>query len=789
MTMKKTSARLGAGTLALATVVAGLSFGPAANAAPQASGSTTFKLVYKESPSVWVAVSNYWDVGSTVRTDSEASALAAADELTYDPAAKTIKSARTGSCLYDGDAIYGKSWFGFVADCNYVTAPVWVPSGRGDFVSERHPDRRVTAITSPQGGKPGLLGLEATSAGKPLELVSGYHAFTAAVQSVDVRARTADLSGRAVPGATVIINDTESVTADAVTGEWSYTVMGLKLGKNPIKLEQYEGAGNKTGETSVEADLAIADISATATFLPDVTKSMIIAGSAQAGADVQIFQGDKMIKTVPAADVTGHFSAEIAAPNAGGVQTYTVKQVLDGETAPDPVDVTADFGAAVSIVTPVNDAVHNGGALRFQGRGVAGGKVELREQGKQGVIGTADVLANGIWTINTTNIPGKKATYAATLTGKGNNVTTAAVTLNPDADSAQQPIVNPIGEGSNVIIGTGGTPGATIIVRDKAGNPVGTGTVEEDGSWTVTVPPTLGPGKHDLDVIERRDGNDSTPTPIAVDFGAAIVATDATADDTGIVTFTGTGAADASVEVKGKSGRLLATTTVKRDGTWTAVSTMQLPAMRYIVDAFQTTGIGVKSSAEVSFDIKDTTPIAKPVTFTGPAKDSTVNNPKPVFSGTGEPGAKIIVKGTTTEVADTTVKVDGTWSVQSKIALRNTDYILNAVQVPTNGAAQSTATNSFSIKYTAAQSLIVETPAADSTVDGPRPTFTGKGDPGATIVVAGTTKEVATAVVRKDGTWTAVSTIDLAKGEYLLTVTQNATNGDMEKTTVQFAVK
>jgi len=759
--------RLGAAGLAAATITTGLAFGPAAaNAAPVVSPTTA--------PLVFSSAGSYWAVSSTGSVTSYSKFGDA-----YKNAAKfNIPGTTTGllrlngtnSCIADGG-----SYFTSVTTCNTSE------TSQGWRLDENHQIVRSSG-PSPIKINDGKLGVNKGT-------FATFATFSGAVQALDLHARTADLVGLAVPNSTVILNDTVSIPVGA-DGAWSYTVTGLKLGKNDIKLEQYEGDNNKTGETSVVADLAVVPITASSTFVAgDVSKPMTISGTAQAGANVEIWQGDTKLRTVPAAAVTGAFTADIAAPNAGGVQSYTLKQVIDGETAADTATVTADFGAQVAITTPANDMIHDGGALRFQGRGVAGGKVDLREQGKQGVIGTATVLANGIWTIDAANIPGKKATYVATQTGKGNNVTTSAVTLNPDGN-VTAPVVSPIAEGSNIVSGSGATPGSTIIVKDEDGNELGRDTVDEHGNWSVTVPPTLGPGKHDLEIVERNDdGDESDPTKVTVDFGAAIVATNAVADDKGIVTYTGTGQAGATVEVKGKSGRVLATTTVKADGTWTAVSTMALPAQTYTVDAFQSTGIGVKSSSEISFEVKNTTPVAKAVQFTGPARNSTVFTNTPTFSGTGEPGANIKVGGTVRTVGETTVKADGTWTVKSNVALENDSYALRALQTPANGAAQSTDTNPFTITYKAAEKLQVLSPAADSTVAGPRPTFTGTGDAGATITIKGATRTVATAVVQNDGTWTATSTIDLAKDVYNLTVAQDALNGDMEQTTVKFTVK
>ncbi|WP_156322518.1 hypothetical protein, partial [Leucobacter musarum] len=68
----------------------------------------------------------------------------------------------------------------------------------------------------------------------------GTEQIGAQVDAVDLGARTADISGYGVPGATMILNDTEQVPVGA-DGNWSYTLLGLNLSTNDIKVEQYEG--------------------------------------------------------------------------------------------------------------------------------------------------------------------------------------------------------------------------------------------------------------------------------------------------------------------------------------------------------------------------------------------------------------------------------------------------------------------------------------------------------------------------------------------------------------------
>ena len=342
-------------------------------------------------------------------------------------------------------------------------------------------------------------------------------------------------------------------------------------------------------------------------------------------------------------------------------------------------------------------------------------------------------------------------------------------------------------EGPVDFAGTG-DPGALIEVKSFT-KVIASTTVRPNGSWDAVSVIPLPAGEYGFQVFQTALNSDVDSQVIYVSTRPAdkdVKFTSAVVDDRGIVTYAGTGQPYASVEVTGKSGRVLATTTVGIDYMWTAVSTVALPAQAYTVDASQVTVSGTRSAAEISFEIKNP---AKAVTFTGPAANSAVTNSKPVFSGQGEPGAKVIVKGSVRTVATTSVKTDGTWSVRSDIALDNGSYALSAVQTPTNGAAQSTAMNPFVVQYKAAAKLVVATPAADSAVQGPRPTFTGKGDAGATITIKGATRTVASAVVQNDGTWTATSTVDLAKDVYNLTVTQDALNGDMGQATVKFTVR
>ncbi|WP_344033611.1 hypothetical protein [Leucobacter iarius] len=491
--------------------------------------------------------------------------------------------------------------------------------------------------------------------------------FSASVQSVDLHARTADLTGHAVPGSTVILNDSTEITVGE-DGTWSYTITGLKLGKNTIKVEQYEGENNKTGDTTVDVELNVAPITATAAFLPDVTKNLTISGVAQAGANIEIWQGTKMLKVTPAAAITGAFSTDLTAPNAGGKQTYTIKQVIDGETAATTFDVTADFGAAALIETPLPDAEHNGGALRFQGRGVGGGQISLKNQAGT-EIGTATVLANGIWTIDAANIPATDGIYTATQTGKGNNVTTASVHLNPGVTNEKLDVATParngrVNAGTITFTGTS-NPNAKIELRSIAtGDPLGTTTADSKGDWSVDVNKNLGAGTYTIRVVNgslTEDRSFTAVNPVVDQLDVKTPAAGGTPVAPGTVTFTGTANAGAKIELKSvATGDPLGTTTANAAGNWSVDVNKQLTTEQvYTIRVVNGT-----KQVDRTFTVKKPS-VTEELTVTGPATGTPVAPGTVTFTGTANAGAKIELKSIVTNMSlgTTTADGNGDWSV------------------------------------------------------------------------------------------------------------------------------
>jgi len=174
----------------------------------------------------------------------------------------------------------------------------------------------------------------------------------------------------------------------------------------------------------------------------------------------------------------GAWTADIPAPNASGDYPVTVHHEIDGE-ANGEIVVTVAYGAGVAITAPVEGMAHDGGPVTLRGTGEVGAQVTVREEGRSTVLGSAQVLANGQWTIRTTDVDDRKHVLEASQTGKGNNTTTSTVTLNPENGEQPPVIVAPTVEtpeaGSTVttsrpVFSGHGQDGATVtIVQATAG--------------------------------------------------------------------------------------------------------------------------------------------------------------------------------------------------------------------------------------------------------------------------------------------------------------------------------
>ncbi|WP_194293017.1 Ig-like domain-containing protein [Streptomyces smaragdinus] len=611
------------------------------------------------------------------------------------------------------------------------------------------------------------------------------------------------VTGTGEPGATVTVSidgvviGTTTVNPDST---WSLqTTDPLADGPHTVSATQTDVVGNvspaASNDFTVDSTGPAAPVitspaagSTTADSTPDIT------GTGEPGATVEVFvDGTAIGVTTVAPDGTWTFTP--TTPLADGPHTVTATQTdAAGIVSPvsAPVDFTVDTGAPAApvITAPADGSTISSPTPTITGTGEPGATVNVVLDGTP--LGTATVAPDGTWSLPvTTPLADGPHTVEATQTDATGNVSPAATsTFTVDATAPAAPVITGPADGSTItsttptITGTG-EPGATVDVTVD-GTVVGQTTVNPDGTWSLPVTTPLADGPHTVTATQTDPSGNVSPaatSTFTVDTTApaapvieAPTSGSSTTDTT--PTVSGTGTPDSVVTVTDSTGAVLGTATVAPDGTW-SFDSVALADGTYTISATQTDPSGNVSpvSNSVIFTV-DTTAPAAPV-ITGPADGSTINDPTPTITGTGEPGATVEVTVDGTVIGTTTVNPDGTWSLPTTTPLADGPHTVSATQTDAAGNTSPAGTSTFTVDATAPAAPVITAPADGSTIGDPTPTISGTGEPGATVNVVLDGTPLGTVTVAPDGTWSLPVTTPLADGPHTVEATQTDALGNV----------
>ena len=361
---------------------------------------------------------------------------------------------------------------------------------------------------------------------------------------------------------TVTLNDIDYSTTIDANGNWSISVPAdvvadLPQGALTLTVTANDEAGNPANishDVTVNSDLpALSGISLSAgdtLNLAESLQDLVVSGTTEANLPVSVTLNG-ITYTTTAAD-NGSWSLSIPAADLqqladGGTTLNIAVTDADGNTATDTADLNVAFNTlpTLTLELPFGDALLSQADVGIE-QTLSGTSSELAENTVITVdIGelsfTTQVGADGNWSLT---LP------ANTLTAVADGIIQLTVTANDAAGNPAQasasvevlqtpPALPTIGEtqfGDNVINSTeAGTvqlitgtidasDGQTVTVNVD-GNPL-TVTVDANGNWTASLPPTLiaslGNGTHTLTVVTTdRAGNTSEATQ---DFTSAITA-------------------------------------------------------------------------------------------------------------------------------------------------------------------------------------------------------------------------------------------------------------------------
>ncbi|MGX7005610.1 Ig-like domain-containing protein [Caballeronia sp. KNU42] len=559
----------------------------------------------------------------------------------------------------------------------------------------------------------------------------------------------------------------------------------------------------------------------------------VIKGTADAGDIVSVYDGVRLIGTA-LADANGNWTlTPTVALKAGAHNFAAIPQDSHGNfgassnvvgiqiapnSTPAPVitDVLDTKGTSSDLVSIPSGSASNGAQPTVSGTGVIGDTVTLYQNGT--ACGSAVVDATGHWSINVSPALSNGAhVMQATQVGNGLaqsgssntwsiiiDTTTPATPSNPSMTDDNGKAI-PAGGTTNdphPHIDGKGTPGDTITVYDN-GTVIGSTTIGGDGNWSFTPSPDLGPGAHDIVVVETNPAGTPSPAsdPIHVVIDTSTPATPAAptmTNDSGVAIPAGSTTADAHPHIAGTgtagdiikvydNGVVIGSTTVGGDGKWSFTPATDLSNGSHSITVVDVNAAGTPSaaSAPINVVINSTTPATPPApTMTNDSgvsipAGSTTADAHPHINGTGTAGDTIKVYDNGVVIGSTTVGADGKWSFTPSTDLSNGTHSITVVDVNAAGTP-SAASSPINVVINSSTPAAPPAPILtnDSGVTIPSgsttaitvPHIGGTGVAGDIIKVYDNGTEIGSTTVGGNGKWTFSPSTDLSVGTHSITV-------------------
>ena len=619
----------------------------------------------------------------------------------------------------------------------------------------------------------------------------GY--FHAEVADIDLEAGTAKLvDGVAPEGADSV--EVSWKTADGATksrnvtlkedGTWSRDLDGLALGKTTVHLEAFAG-DESLAESDVEVDLAVSDLTANAEFSDDVDEVAHITGTASPHSSIVAFHGERQIQTTMA-DAEGKYSLAINPPNVGGPYDVRVDQRIRGQ-AVNSAEVQLDYGTAVSITGPEDgETLDPGDDLVVRGAAQPGAELKIYEQGKADApLKELTVGTNGTYraVIDGDTLEDREYKLVVQGVSKGHNITSAEVTVNPGKSTVKQPTAQVDFDADvtkRAVVSGEGAAGATITVKNGS-DTLGSTSVADDGTWSLAIEP-IGPGQHTLTV--EQTGVDGTQTTTAVaDYGDAVAIT-SQADGKvapGVTEISGTTQAGAQVQVT-VGGKIIDATV--EGTTWTAQAEIAPSPSPLTITATQRSK-GALTTTDTKQVTTDAQQEAKDVTITDPADHTFTPQQTTTVRGTATPFAKIEVRFQWNDSvqATTTANAKGEWSFDRKYGMAT--YELTATQTRLDGTTTTSAP--FALSPAGASEVAPTAKVVFGSSLNEKAVVTGAGQANAVITVKDENgKELGRTRIpgsSGEGTW-SIPIDPIGAGKHTLTIEQTGSLGTQMTTAV-----
>ncbi|MCT3091247.1 LPXTG cell wall anchor domain-containing protein [Lactococcus lactis] len=393
------------------------------------------------------------------------------------------------------------------------------------------------------------------------------------------------VTGTAEPGSTITIKDGSGATVGTgtanETGDYTVTLPGSVGPNAPISVTATDAAGNMSDPTPATTPADPTLVAPTGNL--SATTSAV--GASDAMATLPATLKDSEGADVPVTAVITNASGSAVTNGNLAAGTYTVTYTAGGYedvtqtlVVTDPVDTTAPDAPTVGDVTG-----NSTNGYTVTGTAEPGSTVTIKD-GSGATVGTGTANETGDYTVTLPGSVGPNAPISVTATDAAGNVsdpTPATIPADPDTIAPKAPTVkNVTGNSSKGYTVTGtAEPGSTVTIKDGSGATVGTGTANEAGAYTVTLPGSVGPNAPISVTATDVAGNVSAPTSAKTPADPKAPSDTTAPNPPSVDTVTGNTDTGYTVGGKGESGstitiknpatgEVLGTTIVDKDGNY-----------------------------------------------------------------------------------------------------------------------------------------------------------------------------------------------------------------------------
>ncbi|MBA4914484.1 BapA prefix-like domain-containing protein [Pseudomonas aeruginosa] len=545
------------------------------------------------------------------------------------------------------------------------------------------------------------------------------------------------LNGTAEPGSTVTLTDGNGnpigqTTADG-SGNWSFTPGSQLPNGTVVNVTASDAAGNTSAPATTTVDSSLPSIPQV-----DPSNGSVISGTADAGNTIIITDGNGNPIGQVTADGSGNWSFTPGIPLPDGTVVNVVAR------SPSNVD-SAPAVITVDGVAPAAPVIDPSNGTEISGTAEAGATVILTDGGGN-PIGQATADGSGNWTFTpSTPLANGTVINAVAQDPAGNTSGPASVTV--DAIAPPAPVINP---SNGVVISGTAEAGATVILTDGNGNPIGQVTADGSGNWSFTPGTPLANGSVINALAQDAAGNNSSPTSATVDSLAPAAPV---IDPSNGSVISGTAEAGATVILTDGNGNPIGQVTADGSGNWSFTPGTPL-SNGTVVNAVAQDAAGNTSG-----------PVSTTVDAVAPATPVIDPSNGVELSGTAEPGVRVILTdGNGNPIGQTLADGSGNWSFTPGTPLAN-GTVVNAV-------AQDPAGNTSGPASTTVDTVAPATPVINPSNGS---VITGTAEVGAKVILTdGNGNPIGETTADGSGNWTFTPGTPLANGTVINAVAEDA---------------